>query len=173
MKKLILVLGVLMGLVGFTVSSYALNASGSTNKTLLQIPLVSSYTNGNTAFVTGTTNGGQTVQQCAGQVTSTLQNTLGQLLSCPGVPITGIQVSGGASGGTVTIYDAATNINSPSFPAEAGPAEVVFEATVASNTTTYIDIHDAPIRTLNGVVAWASSTSGVVVYTSPAVAVNT
>lgn len=171
MKKLTLSLGLLMGLL--SVSSYALTFPNSTNKTSFQKPLVSSLTNGNGPFVTGSvataiTGGGQ---NCAGYLTAT-GSSYGTLMSCGATAITGILLSGGASGGTVTIYDAGTNVAYPTQNginltgyAEVGNQETVFEATVAANSTTFVDMHDVPIITSNGVVSYATSTSGVVVYT--------
>jgi hypothetical protein len=174
MKKLILSLGLLMVTV-LSVPSFALTGSNSSNKTLVQVPLVAipGAANGSpVAFITATTNG-QAVQFCGGSATGAGgASATGYLVSCGMTPITGINISGGASGGTVAIYDAATNNINQAFPAEVGSAETVFEATVAANTQNFYDLHDAPINTQNGVVVMASSTSGVVVYSSPAVAAN-
>lgn len=175
MKKLLLVFGVLMGLVVLSAPSFALTAPNSSNKTSLNIPLVSSQTNGNTAFTTASTSVSVTGagQFCSGSGATTFTGTsFGNLVSCGSTPITGLIMSGGASGGTVVIYDSNTNGNNANFAAEVGPQEAVFEATVAANTTTYIDAHDVPISTINGVVAYATSTSGVIVYTSKAIAIN-
>lgn len=172
MKKLLLVFGVLMGLVGLTVSSYALPANNSSLKTMYNRPLVSAVGNGNTAFVTGSTQG-LTVQSCPGtSVTGTQTPTNTTLLACGSMPITAVMLSGGASGGTVTIYDASTTQNNQNFPGEVGPVEVVYEATVAANTQNYVDLSNAPINTVNGVTAMATSTSGVVVYSSTGIATN-
>jgi hypothetical protein len=173
MKKLLLVLGVLMGLVVLSGPSYALRAVDSTSKTVYAQPLVSSPLNGNASFITGSTNTVATGQQnCASQGAGATNGTQGTLMACGSTPILSFSLSGGASGGTVTIYDASTNQINNSFPAEAMPQEVVFEATVAANTALYVDLSNAPINTNNGVVAAATSTSGVVIYTSPAIAAN-
>lgn len=166
MKKLLLVIGVLMGLVS---TSYALQFSSSSNKTILQAPLVSSVSNGNAAFITGSTttsvtNGGQ---YClSGGATSFTGTTQGTLMGCDVNAITALSLSGGASGGTVAVYDAMTNGINQANPGEVGVAECVFEATVGANTQNYYDLSNAPIQTLNGVVAYATSTSGVIVYSS-------
>lgn len=173
MKKLIFL--VFAGLVILTSPSYATRYLESTNKTVLQQALVGSTGLGTAqvAFVTGTTNS-NTVGVCssAGAVATPAAAASGFLLSCPGMPITGVMLSGGASGGTVTIYDANTNQLNQAFPAEVGVAEVVYEATVAANTQNYVDLSNAPINTNNGIVAIASSTSGVIVYSSPAGTTN-
>ena len=91
---------------------------------------------------------------------------------CPGAAITGLNLSGGTSGGNIIIYDANTNLTNQNFASEVGPQEVVYEATIGANTTTFVDLHDAPINTINGVVAQASSTSGVVVYSSTGLSAN-
>lgn len=170
MKKLLLVFGVLMGMLTLGSQSYAVTGGNSSLKTAVQVPLVGSVSNLPTAFVTGTTNA-NTVNFCSTSTTGS-GATSGILLNCGGAPITGISMSGGASGGTIAIYDANTNQVNQAFPAEVGSAECVFEATVAANTQNYYDLHDAPINTQNGVVAIATSTSGVVVYSSPGVAAN-
>ena len=139
---------------------------------MFQKTLVSSPTNGNTSFVTGSV-GGTSDQSCIGSAAgSGITNSGATLMACSGTPITGMVLSGGASGGTVTIYDANTNLNNTSFLAEVSVQEVVFEATVAASTQLYIDMSDAPIMTQNGVVVLASSTSGVVVYTGSQGKVN-
>lgn len=181
MKKLFLVFGVLMGLVALSNPSYALRALDSTNKTVFNVPLVSSTANGNAAFVTNTLGGSTALQVCT-TLSLGSGTSAGNLMSCGGTPITGISLSGGASGGTVTIYDANTTQAWPtagilatansSNAAECGPQEVVFEATVAASTQNYYDLSNDPINTNNGVVVFASSTSGAVVYTSPAIAAN-
>jgi hypothetical protein len=181
MNKLLLALGVLIGLVSLNSPSYALRAGDTTNKTLYNSPLISSITNGNTAFVTASVGTGA-VQVCTATSIGS-GNTNGTLMSCGSTPITGISLSGGGSGGTVTLYDANTNqafgngtsafTTNSSNQAESGPLEVVFEATVAANTQNYYDLSNAPINTVNGVVAMATSTSGAVVYSSKAIATNT
>lgn len=172
MKKLFLVFGVLIGLFVMVHPSYALTASNSSNKTLFQSALVA-YPGAGVApvsFITGTTNS-NTTQNCTGGSGAAGIGS-GYLLNCGGAPITAINISGGASGGTIAIYDVNTNQSIQSSPAEVGVAECVFEATVAASTQNYYDLHDAPINTQNGIVAVATSTSGVVVYSSNGVAAN-
>jgi hypothetical protein len=158
MKKLILSLGLLMGLVVLGSPSYALRAGDSSQKTYLQQVLVSSANNGNAAFITAT-------------------GSSGILMSIPGTPITGISYSNGATTGVISIYDASlavpsnggqsasTGLGTP----EVGVQECVFEATVAANTGGYIDLSNAPINTVNGVVVLTSGTAGATVYTSNAI----
>lgn len=168
MKNKLLFLGVLMGLA-LSSPSFALQGGDSSNKTTVQTAIVFNpgLANGSpAAFITGTTNA-QGTQFCAsaGATTGTGAAT-GNLSLCGGAAITGINLSGGGSGGIVSIYDASTNQTNQNFQNEVGNAECVFEATVAANTQNYYDLHNAPIMAQNGVVVMASSTSGVVVYTS-------
>ena len=101
MKKLLLVLGVLIGLVGLTSQSYALRASDSTNKTVYAQALVSSALNGNTPFVTGSVNT-TTLQYCGQPFTGpTSGSNEGTLMACGSTPIISLALSGGSSGGTV------------------------------------------------------------------------
>ena len=172
MKKLFLVFAVIIGITVFSYQSFALTGGQSSNKTLFQQPLVSSVTNGNTAFVSGTTINSGVAQYWSSSPGISGGTYQGVLLNCNGTPITGIALSAGATAGVVTIYDANTNLVNQNFPTEVGVQEVVFEAAVAANTGSYIDIHDAPINTVNGVVVQASGTSGVVVYTSNGVSAN-
>jgi len=142
MKKLYLVLlALILGAV-LSAPSYALQFSASSNKTLLQGPLVS-VANAS-SFVTGASSG--------------------WLLSVGSTPITGLQLSGGSAGGGITIYDEPTTA--------IGNIDIVFESTIAANTNTYIDLSNAPIQTISGVVAQTSSTAGVVVYSSKNGAIN-
>ena len=171
MRKLFLAFLVLIGMV-FSSQSFALTGGTSSNKTEFQQPLVSAVANGNTAFVTGTSLNSGVAQFCATSPGVSGGNFQGVLLSCPGAAITGLNLSGGTSGGNIIIYDANTNLTNQNFASEVGPQEVVYEATIGANTTTFVDLHDAPINTINGVVAQASSTSGVVVYSSTGLSAN-
>lgn len=177
MKKLLLVFGVLIGLVG---TSYALPANNSSLKTFYNTALVSSISNGNASFVTTST---ETTNQFCSNVFAGSGGFYGTLLNCGSTAITGISLTGGTSGGYVVIYDANNNVNPAnnsasisvggiSAPGEAGPAEVVFEVYQAANTGTYVDLSNAPISTTNGVIAYVTGTAGTVVYKGTGVATN-
>lgn len=148
MKKVLFL--AMLGLV-IASPSYAISFRDSTNKTMLNQPI------NNVGFLSSSTIGGN-----------------GTLISIPGTPITGIMLSGGSSGGVVSIYDA--NVATVAANAVAGGAntvgsvevgnpECVFEATVGSNTQNFVDLSASPINTNNGIVVVTSSTAGVVVYT--------
>lgn len=133
MKKLLL--GVL-GLILMVSPSYAIGYRDSTNKTFLQSSVGGFYSNTNTNLGPG----------------------VGAQVTQPGIPITGLMLSGGASGGTVSIYD--SGFMSGTFNA----TECAYEATIGSNTQNYVDLSQAPINTQNGIVVIATSTAGVIIY---------
>lgn len=163
MKKLFLVFGVLIGLLLMGNPSYALRATDSSNKTFLNSPLVS--------------NNGASVVGAFIQTTG----SSGTLMITPGVPITGIAISNGATAGVLSIYDASQavattglapgNGSLPYIP-EVGALECVYETNVAASTGAYYDLSNAPINTVNGVVILTSGTVGAVVYTSNQINAN-
>lgn len=174
MKKLLLFLGVLMGLTVINVPAHALNARDSSNKTFLNVPLLQTAGNGE-MVLQGSQNGG-------GFISST--GSSGVLVSSTGAPITGIAYSNSGTAGVLTIYDASfatpvqnglscgiTGGTGPCF-AEVGPLETVFEATIAANTGGYYDLSNAPINTQNGVVILTSGNTGATIYTSPQINTN-
>lgn len=162
MRKLILSLGVLIAVLAFNTTSFALQARDSSNKTFFQSVLVSSPNNANEAFVTST-------------------GSSGVLMAIPGTPITGIAYSNSGTAGVVSIYDASQAVPSNGLApqngagaiiAEVGVLECVFEATVAANTGGYFDLSNAPINTVNGVVVLTGGSTGVTVYTSNQINAN-
>lgn len=141
MRKLFSLLGVMLALVCLASPSYALTFRDSTNKTFLQSPL------NNTGF--------ETVPNGTANFT---------VIATPGLPITGIMLSAGATTGIVALYDVTGMVNGATS-GQYTNAEVVFEANVPASSNTYIDLSAAPINTKGGIGIVTSGTAGAVVYT--------
>lgn len=94
-------------------------------------------------------------------------------LSGRGESITGVLISNGPSatgtmgtGGTVALYDSPVYWTGSQYAQYDVPAECIFEAYAAPNTTTFFDLHAAPITSQQGLYLTSSNTgSQVIVYT--------
>ena len=110
-----------------------------------------------------------TQKSFTGLITAILP-TGSQLETAQATIITGLSVTSGATADVVGLYDWGANspVNSSTGNTPINPPNTscVFEASAAANTTTYFDFSNAPIRTLYGLeAAQSQSTGGFIVYT--------
>ena len=111
-----------------------------------------------------------------GRITPSYQKAQGGLLgttagltavSVGSTVITGIMVTSGSTANPVQFWDASTNVATSGQTNVLNNASTVFEANTAANTTTFYDLSQTPIRTVNGLEASSAALTGggYIVYT--------